>query len=151
MGEPAVIAADARAGSVRPTRAAVRISQPTSASAIEEPAPSASVPLRTGRSRLGPVELQVEIRSDGAVANVSTTVHNHSDRDIALDSLILGFRWTEHGCASFRFLRHGWQSWSFTGARDLDESGEPAAPSGPWLRGLHHAAPSFPRDRRGTV
>jgi len=39
---------------------------------------------------------------------------------------------------ALRFLRHGWQSWSFTGTRELDTVGEPSFPSGAWLRGIHH-------------
>ena len=62
---------------------------------------------------------------------------------------MLGFRWTEIETGALRFLRHGWQSWSFTGARALDAAGEPEFPSGPWLRGIHHGVGAPPPDRAG--
>ena len=61
---------------------------------------------------------------------------------------MLGFRWVGAGSA-LRFLRHGWQSWSFCAGRALDDAGEPPFPSGPWLRGMHHGLGSVPADRAG--
>ena len=49
-------------------------------------------------------------------AIVDATVRNTEARPIRLDALLLGFRWTGHGARSFRWLRHGWQSWSVTEA-----------------------------------
>jgi hypothetical protein len=138
-----VVAAHVRAGSVEPTRLAVRVGETTAAAAIAEAL------LRPGRFRVGPLELRVDVEAGGEVASVRATVRNASDRDVALESVVLGFRWTGHAAHSFRFLRHGWQSWSFTGARDLDERGEPEFPSGSWLRGMHHVVGSVPPDRRG--
>ena len=76
-------------------------------------------------------------------------MRNVSDRAVGLAAVVLGFRWTGREAGALRFLRHGWQSWSFTGGRALDERGEPEFPSGPWLRGLHHAVGAPPRDRSG--
>ena len=144
------VAAHARAGSVQPTRLAARVRETTAAPPDDEsPAALAEAPWRAGRCRVGPLELRVDVEVGAEVASLRAMLRNASDRDLILDSVVLGFRWTGHGARSFRFLRHGWQSWSFTGARDLDERGEPEFPSGPWLRGMHHAAGSIPPDRRG--
>jgi alpha-galactosidase len=107
------------------------------------------VPFATGEVRIGPVELHVEVDANDSVACVDARVRNASERAIRLESVVLGFRWTRHGSGSLRFLRHGWQSWSFTGSRPLDADGEPAFPSGAWLRGLHHALGASPDDRSG--
>jgi alpha-galactosidase len=138
-----VVASHARAGSVEPTRLAVRHGETTAAATITEAL------LSPGRIRVGPFELQIDVAAGGEVASVRAALRNASDRDVALESVVLGFRWTGHAARSFRFLRHGWQSWSFTGARDLDERGEPEFPSGSWLRGMHHVVGSVPPDRRG--
>ena len=63
-----------------------------------------------------------------------------------VDSVFVGLRWTEHGLRDFRFLRHGWQSWSETCARTLDADGPADFPSGEWLRSMFHArgAPPTP-------
>jgi alpha-galactosidase len=71
------------------------------------------------------------------------------DRELFVQSVGIGFRWSGHGAAALRFLRHGWQSWSFTGSRELDPRGEPAFPSGAWLRGMHHAVGAVASDRAG--
>ena len=105
--------------------------------------------LAPGERRLGPLEFRVDVAADGAVATVDAVLRNASERELYLESVIFGFRWTRHGVESLRFLRHGWQSWSFTGARVLDDRGEPEFPSGPWLRGMHHAVGAPPPDREG--
>jgi len=110
---------------------------------------SAEAPFATGEQRLGDLAIEVRAESAGDVATVGARLRNRSDREVQLASILFGFRWSEHGATSFRFLRHGWQSWSYTGVRDLDAAGEPAFPSGPWLRGMHHAMGAPPVDRRG--
>jgi alpha-galactosidase len=116
---------------------------------MEEPAVGAEAPFAPGAHRLGVLEIEVRAEPAGDVATVDARVSNRSDREVRLASILFGFRWSGHGATSFRFLRHGWQSWSFSGVRDLDDAGEPAFPSGPWLRGMHHAVGAPPADRRG--
>jgi alpha-galactosidase len=110
---------------------------------------SAEAPFAAGEHGLGALVLEVSAESTGDVATVDARVHNRSDREVHLASALFGFRWSGHGATSFRFLRHGWQSWSFTGVRELDAAGEPEFPSGPWLRGMHHALGEPPGDRHG--
>ena len=71
-------------------------------------------------------------------ADLRVRVRNASGERRAIESLTLGFEWECPGVSSYRFLRHGWQSWSCTRARTLDAVGEPPFPSGEWLRGMHH-------------
>jgi alpha-galactosidase len=150
MADPAALATHARAGCVEPTRLAVRVAEATAAPANDESLPVAAEDrLAPGERRLGPLELWVEVAAAGAAATVDVVVRNASEQEVYLESVILGFRWARHGVESLRFLRHGWQSWSFTGARVLDDRGEPEFPSGPWLRGMHHAVGSPPADRGG--
>ncbi len=87
--------------------------------------------------------------ASGDRALYEVALANRSASSLAIESVVLGFEWIEHGADSLRFLRHGWQSWSFTGSRDLDAAGEPPFPSGPWLRGIHHAVGQPPADRAG--
>ncbi|MGI9431829.1 MAG: alpha-galactosidase [Myxococcota bacterium] len=106
-------------------------------------------PLVAGTQRIGPVELQVAIDAEGDAASFDVSVTNFADVPLHLESIVLGFRWTGIPTGALRFLRHGWQSWSFTGSRDLDTQGEPVFPSGPWLRGLHHGIGAPAPDRAG--
>jgi alpha-galactosidase len=148
MASLRVLASHDRAGSVVPTRLAVRASE-----AEPEPdgslPPGPTLPLVCGRHRSGPLELEVDLASDTQAATARVQVRNASDGPVHLESVIVGFRWLGAGAASLRFLKHGWQSWSFTGARDLDPAGEPEFPSGAWLRGMHHARGAVPADRAG--
>lgn len=95
-----------------------------------------------GRCNVGPIELSIHLEPSArpaGPAQVAVRVRNACDRRLELGSVIVGFSWAGHGVVSHRFLRHGWQSWSYTGACDLGPDGEREFPSGPWLRGLHHA------------
>jgi len=116
---------------------------------VIEPISFIEGPLMPGVQRLGPFELTVSLDAAGDVASYDLLVRNRSERPLHLESVVLGFRWTQIETGALRFLRHGWQSWSFTGARALDGAGEPAFPSGPWLRGIHHSVGSPPPDRDG--
>jgi alpha-galactosidase len=149
MPESAAIATHDRAGRVEPTRLALRIGEATAAALEASSELAAEAPFAVGASRLGPLELHVELESEGELSHIDTRVRNASERPLRLESVVLGFRWNCHGARSLRFLRHGWQSWSYTGARALDEGGEPPFPSGAWLRGLHHAVGAPPADRAG--
>ena len=149
MSDSAVIAAHDRAGCVEPARLAVRVGEATAAAPAESSPLAGEVPFRSGVSGVGPLELRIEVDAEGDVAHVDTRVRNPSERPLWLESAVLGFRWSRHGVRAMRFLRHGWQSWSYTGARALDEAGEPPFAAGPWLRGLHHAVGAPPPDRAG--
>jgi alpha-galactosidase len=105
--------------------------------------------LAPGTQRAGPFELRLAVDAGGDAAGFDLTVRNVSEAPLWLEAVVLGFRWSGVDTSALRFLRHGWQSWSFTGPRDLDDAGEPAFPSGPWLRGLHHGVGSPPPDRAG--
>lgn len=105
--------------------------------------------LRPGARPVGPCELDIARIDHGDAATFDVRVRNVSSAGVQLESVVLGFRWLDHGLRDLRFLRHGWQSWSSTRARALDPAGEPAFPSGPWLRGMHHALPAPPDDRAG--
>ena len=109
----------------------------------------AEAPLRPGTQRLGPFELQLGADAEGEAASFDLGVRNAGDRTVHLEAVVLGFRWLGPPEGALRFLRHGWQSWSFTGSQDLDEAGTPPFPSGPWLRGFHHAVGAPPPDRSG--
>ncbi len=150
MGVARAVASHTVAGSVEATRIAVRASETTVARvAGGAPAPRASAPLRAGAQRLSGIELRVEIDADGDAASFDLIARNPGPRPVLLSAVVLGLRWRRARGGSLRFLRNGWQSWSATGARDLDDAGEPAFPSGAWLRGLHHALGAPAEDRRG--
>ena len=106
-------------------------------------------PLRAGSQRLGPFELHLGADAEGEAASFDLAVRNAGERTAHLEAVVLGFRWLGPPEGALRFLRHGWQSWSFTGSQDLDEAGTPPFPSGPWLRGLHHSLGAPPEDRSG--
>ncbi|MCG8590117.1 MAG: alpha-galactosidase [Proteobacteria bacterium] len=105
--------------------------------------------LESGHHRLGPLRVSLEVETYEDRATAMVVVRNDSDRPLDLESVCLGWRWTGHGQSSLRYLRHGWQSWSFTDAVDLDEAGTPPFPSGEWLRGLHHGVGRPEADRAG--
>ena len=117
MASPAALATDAQAGCVEPVRLAVRVTEAAAAPAKHGSLPvAAEGRLAPGERRLGPLELRVDVTAAGAVATVDAVVRNASEQEVYLEGVILGFRWVRHGVGSLRFLRHGWQSWSFTGA-----------------------------------
>jgi len=141
---PSAIARTAGAGRLVPARAGARFAH------ARDAAPSVGEGMLVpGRVRVGPLELGVTLESHGDHARYDLVVRNVSQEPVFLDSVFAGWRWQEHGAGALRFLRHGWQSWSFTGARGLDGAGEPAFPSGPWLRGMFHARGAPPPDRAG--
>ena len=86
----------------------------------------------------GPIEVNLGRTAHGTATTLELELFHCGDQPVFVESVSVGLCWMGHGAHSHRFLRHGWQSWSFTGYRDLDSSGEPAFPSGPWLRGMHH-------------
>ncbi len=105
--------------------------------------------LAPGRVAVGPWRLSVSVDVEGDAASFDVEVQNTGDATHELDAVVLGVRWREVDTAHVRFLRHGWQSWSNTEGRVLDDAGEPPFPSGPWLRGMWHALGEPPPDRAG--
>jgi alpha-galactosidase len=103
----------------------------------------------SGSHLVGALDVTLGIRIDGSSARIEPVLRNTSERPLSVGALVLGFRWAPPSVASLRFLRHGWQSWSVTEGRELDDAGEPAFPSGPWLRGMFHAVGAPPADRAG--
>jgi alpha-galactosidase len=85
----------------------------------------------------------------GHAASFEATLRNPNDQPVFVTSVVFGFRLTGYDADVLRFLRHGWQSWSFTGTKVLDQAGEAEFPSGPWLRSMHHAVHEPPPDRAG--
>ena len=150
MFRPVVLVERPGAGRLEPVRLAVRVSEAGAAPDRESSVLRGAEGVPTaGPHRAGPLEIDLTVhRADGA-AIVEATVRNTEKRPIRLDALLLGCRWTDHGARSFRWLRHGWQSWSVTEARSLDDLGEPPLACGPWLSGMFHALGESPQDRAG--
>lgn len=108
--------------------------------------------LARGEQRIGPLAITLGIEAlaaPDAGALVSADVRNVSGAEVDLGAVVIGLRWTPPAAGALRFLRHGWQSWSVTEGRALDDAGEPAFPSGPWLRGMMFAQGAPPADRAG--
>ena len=105
--------------------------------------------LGPGAQTLGPFAMRVALDAGGDVARLDVRVENVAEAPLHVEAVLLGFRWRGPETEAVRFLRHGWQSWSFTGGRLLDEAGAPPSASGPWIRGLHHALGARPADRAG--
>jgi alpha-galactosidase len=106
-------------------------------------------PLSPGSQRLGPLELSVSLDAADDEATVGVLIRSLLNEPLHVEALVLGFRWIGPEPEGITFLRHGWQSWSFSGGQPLDEAGTPPFPSGPWLRGLHHGVGAPPADREG--
>jgi len=150
MPGPVVLASQVLCGRVEPTRVGARFFAGEDGAPLgHTPPPVATAPFALREQPLGALALELRAEASGDAATVEARVCNRSDREVRVASVLCGFRWSGHGATSLRFLRHGWQSWSFTGVRDLDATGEPEFPSGPWLRGMHHALGAVPPDRRG--
>jgi alpha-galactosidase len=144
MPAPATIVSREGAGSVEATRLAVRATPP--GAAAQGSATLRSAPFGSGA--IGPFELALAVEPGVEHARLDLAVRNAASHALWLESVVVGLRWPRDAGA-LRFLRHGWQSWSFTGSRALDAEGEPAFPSGAWLRGMHHAVAATPADRAG--
>jgi alpha-galactosidase len=148
-----VVAHHEAAGRVEAVRLGVRYAEAVRPERSEDGSSAslifAEAPLRAGSLRLGPFELHLGVDAEGEAASFDLGVRNAGDRAAHLEALVLGFRWLSPPAGALRFLRHGWQSWSFTGSQDLDAAGTPAFPSGPWLRGFHHGVGAPPPDRAG--
>jgi alpha-galactosidase len=151
MARLAAIAHHERAGRLEGVRLGARAGAHGEATAAQggRCLPLAEAPFAGGESRVGALAIEVAVAASHAVAGIETSVRNPGAEPLWVESVVLGFRWRGAGTAGLRFFQNGWQSWSVTGSRPLDARGEPAFPSGPWLRGLHHAVPEPPADRAG--
>jgi 2-hydroxy-3-keto-5-methylthiopentenyl-1-phosphate phosphatase len=144
MPGPAALSHD-QAGCVEPTRLAVRVGE---ANAIGTACVLESG-FEVGPQQLGPLELQVELAQEGAAALAIPRVRNASAQPVRLDAVVLGFRWRRPGLASVQFLRHGWQSRSYSGSGPL-EPRDGAADRAAEPRGaVHCASVEPPSDRSG--
>lgn len=145
MVRPAPLARHPAAGHLEPGRLAVRwrSSAPAEAASIDE------APLAPGTARLGPVEVAVAFDVGDESLAIDAAVRSAAAAPIRLDSVVVALRWTPPDARALRFLRHGWQSWSFTGSQPLDDRGEPPLPSSSWLRGMFNAVGTLPADRSG--
>ncbi len=152
MSRAVSIARDERAGRLEPVRLGVRYAQglpDRSEHGVAGPLEWAEGRLAAGAQHFGAFELGLAADLAGERAELQLSVRNLADVPLHLESVVLGFRWSGADTHALRFLKNGWQSWSFTGGRALDEAGEPPFPSGPWLRGLHHPLGEAPPDRSG--
>ncbi len=153
MDRPRVVACREGAGRVETTRLAVRSAAGERPGLGEDGVPRGlelvEGPLAPGVQRLGAFELRVSLDAQGEAARLDVSVCNRAEAPLFLESVVLGFRWSGPEAGSVRFLRHGWQSWSLTEGRPLDDAGPPPFPSGPWLRGLHHGSGVPAPDRSG--
>lgn len=142
-----VVAAIARAaaGRVEATTLGLRAGEPTRADATAPP----RAPFRRGSTRLGDFALDVVWQPEGDVARARVRVRNVSREPQMLRAVLVGLVWSGVASVGLRYLKHGWQSWSYTGSREFDAAGDPGFPSGPWLRGFHHAVGALPADRAG--
>ncbi len=105
--------------------------------------------LASGERRVGPLHVFLVRHEQNHSATLEIEIENPGDAPVFVESVALGFRMTGHDEDDIRFLRNGWQSWSLTATKRLDEAGEPDFPSGPWLRGMHHVVNEQPGDRAG--
>lgn len=154
------LAVHPRAGTLAARRLGVRYraGNPGDVAAVADTATVASpvastvastVDLASRSHNLGPLTVTVNPVHHGRASTIEWNVHNPTSEPVGVDSVILGARWTGRPPGPLRFLRHGWQSWSFSGFRALDKAGEPAFPAGAWMRGMHHALGERPADRAG--
>src|SRR5262245_59448718 len=152
MSRAPSLARHERAGRVEPVRLGLRYTDDVPAERSEsgwiESLAWVEGPLAPGAQRLGPFEVTLALDAADDAARLDAVVTNRAATPQHLEAIALGFRWAG-ARGDVRFLRHGWQSWSFTAGRALDEAGEPAFPSGPWLRGMHHGVGEAPPDRAG--
>ncbi|MBM4382169.1 MAG: alpha-galactosidase [Deltaproteobacteria bacterium] len=150
----ASLARHERAGRLEPVRLGVRYSADVpphrSGDGVLGAIAFAEAPLAVGTHRLGPFEISVSADLRGSDAAFDIALRSRASEPLYVESIVLGVRWRPPAAESgMRFLRNGWQSWSFSGARELDATGAAPFPSGPWLRGMFHAIGQPAADRAG--
>lgn len=144
MARPTPLLRHGEAGRLEGARIAVRWREPGTGEQR-----FAAAPFGAGSHRIGPFEVSLALDVGDATVGVDAALRSHAEASLRLDALVVGFRWSPPEVSALRFLRHGWQSWSFTGSRALDDHGEPGFASGAWLRGMFHARGEPPADRSG--
>jgi alpha-galactosidase len=105
-----------------------------------------------GEVACGPLRIELAVEVADGRATWRVRARNEGAAPVHVDAVGLGFRWqlaNGAAVAGWRLLRQGYQSWSFAGGAALDDAGMPPFPSGPWLRGFHHARWEPPADRAG--
>ncbi|HVP28306.1 MAG TPA: alpha-galactosidase [Myxococcota bacterium] len=155
MTPPAALVLREGCGRLEPVRLGLRLAAGGAAAAVSS-APDVAETLHAtrglapGRRALGPLEVVVTIEAqrDGSTL-LGLTLHNPSAAPVRVGAAVAGLRWRGIDAAPLRFLRHGWQSWSVSEGRALDEGGAARFPSGPWLRAMFHAEAEVPADRVG--
>ncbi len=125
------------------------LSRDRSGAGASDPAAFVEGPLQAGSQRFGAFGLTLALDASGDEASFDLVLENRAEIPLHVESVVIGLRWVGAQTEQLRFLRHGWQSWSFTGGAALDEAGEPPFPSGAWLRGLFHGVGAPPADRAG--
>jgi alpha-galactosidase len=151
---PAPILRSAAAGTVHATRVLAR-TRHASAEGFADERLEQTPFAATGRSsepidvRIGALRVTLAATSDGECATWSLRVQNDGREALRVESLGLGFAWRAPDLSQLRFLRQGYQSWSYAAGAALDDAGAPPFPSGPWLRGFHHGTWEVPADRAG--
>jgi alpha-galactosidase len=143
MPRSAVSLAHERAGRVELESIGLRVPEATAGAAA-----LVQRDFEIGARSIAGLELEVSAETHASTAWLHVRVRNPGPLPVRIDAAVLVLRWTGHPARSLRYLRHGWQSWSFTGARPLAD-GDPPFPSGPWLRSLHHGVAEVPPDRIG--
>jgi alpha-galactosidase len=145
MARPSPLARHPTAGRLEPARIAVRWRglEGDAAPRFDEGV------FAPGTQRLGPLDVTLAFDVGDDSAGIDAVLQSAAAAPLRLDALVLGLRWTPPDVRALRYLRHGWQSWSFTGSRALDPAGAPTFPSGAWLRGMFHALGAPPADRAG--
>jgi alpha-galactosidase len=149
---PSSILAHPEAGRLEPLRLGARCAERVGSSGAEAPPTRdsfATDDLRPGARRIGDLEMVLERVDHGDAATFDWSLRNCAESELQLESAVMGLRWRPPQPGPFRFLRHGWQSWSFNGVLDLDAAGAAPFPSGEWLRGMHCAVGAPPPDRSG--
>lgn len=150
MNRHAAVMRHAEAGRLEPVRLFLRYRDSDTPPRGDAPEPRlAEGWLRPGTQEVGPFRVRLACDIEGECATYELSLRNGAERPLRLEALGLGFRWRPPRLAAPRFLRQGWQSWSFAGGWPLDEVGEPPFPSGPWLRGFHRGLARVPSDRSG--
>ena len=148
MSRSRAILSHSQAGHLEGFRLGVRSSSPGPSSRGNRIEYSTDRPL-AGTRRIGSLAFELSALDHREAATLEGRVSNVGRDPAAVESVVLGFRWCPPRPSPLRYFKHGWQSWSYTGVRDLDAAGEPDFPSSPWLRSLHHVHAEVPGDRSG--
>lgn len=145
MPDPAPLLAVDGLGRIEGHRTGVRLGASTGAETLH--ARSGVAP---GGTRFGAAEITLthDVRRDGAML-LGVALCNAGSEPLRVGSVVVGLRWIAPAGGPLRFLRHGWQSWSPTEGRALDDVGETPLPSGAPLRAIFHAEGALPPDRAG--